>query len=190
MFTSTSKPPTTASISDAERSLLDIPGNAPPESKASLAGMMGAIFGIRDGYRDGFALDVARRLALTEVTVRAKEEEESRKEWRVVFETTVEPDMVNAGGSMHGGCSAYLVDICTSLALAAAGKPGTVSQAIDMVYHAPAPLGCRIRIVNLTITLGARVSSARCEIWDTDNKRLIATGLHMKMSPSPGASKL
>lgn len=73
-------------------------------------------------------------------------------------------DMVNAGGSMHGGCSAYLVDICTSLALAAAGKPGTVSQAIDMVYHAPAPLGCRIRIVNLTITLGARISSARCEV--------------------------
>ena len=72
--------------------------------------------------------------------------------------------MVNAGGSMHGGCSAYLVDICTSLALAAAGKPGTVSQAIDMVYHAPAPLGCRIRVVNWTITLGARVSSARCEV--------------------------
>ena len=88
---SSSEPPSTAQISDAERSLLSIPGNAPEESKATLAGMMEAIFGIREGYSDGFALDVARRLRLTEVSVKGKEEESSRQEWKVVFEAIVEP---------------------------------------------------------------------------------------------------
>ena len=88
---SSSEPPSAAQISDAERSLLSIPGNAPEESKATLAGMMEAIFGIREGYRDGFALDVARRLRLTEVSVQGKEEESSRQEWKVVFEAIVGP---------------------------------------------------------------------------------------------------
>ncbi|KAI0034591.1 HotDog domain-containing protein, partial [Vararia minispora EC-137] len=96
----------------------------------------------------------------------------------------VKTDMLNGGGNMQGGCTAFLIDVCSSLGLAAAGRPETVSQAINISYHAPAPLGCKIRIINTSMAIGARISSIRCEIWDVTHKRLVATGIHMKMRPS------
>jgi hypothetical protein len=70
---------------------------------------------------------------------------------------------------------------CSSLAFAAAGRVNTVSQAINMVYHAPAPVyvtasgflashaliyysGHHLRIVNRTMTIGSRILSARTEV--------------------------
>ena len=55
-------------------------------------------------------------------------------------------DMINGGGNIHGGCSAFLVDVCSSLSLSALslvteGKEYlSVSQAINMIYHSPAVL--------------------------------------------------
>ncbi|TFY67510.1 hypothetical protein EVG20_g3923 [Dentipellis fragilis] len=160
-----------------------VAGNASPEAKQRVA----RGYAIIARKTSGFSAPIAERLRLVEVDVRGKAEEPSREEARVVCETEVAEDMVNIAGNMHGGCSAFLVDVCSSTPFAALSPDGAmgVSQAINMVYHAPARLGDKLKIVSTTITVGARVMSARCEIWDVTNHRLVASGVHIKMDPSP-----
>ncbi|KAK6971335.1 hypothetical protein R3P38DRAFT_3242698 [Favolaschia claudopus] len=40
----------------------------------------------------------------------------------------------------------------------------TVSQSLNVVFHAPAALGETLRIVNTTLTVGSRAMSARTEV--------------------------
>ncbi|CAE6523356.1 unnamed protein product [Rhizoctonia solani] len=100
-------------------------------------------------------------------------------------------DMLNLLGTLHGGCAAYLIDICTSIAIAVApqgvnnpsewwGKTG-VSQALNVLYHAPARSGTTLKIISETIVLGGRAGTVRCEIWDMPNNTLVASGTHTKM---------
>ncbi|KAA1466659.1 Thioesterase/thiol ester dehydrase-isomerase [Dentipellis sp. KUC8613] len=160
-----------------------VAGNASLDAKARVA----RGYAIIAKKTSGFSAPIARRLHLVEVDVRGKADEPSRQEARVVCETEVAEDMLNIAGNMHGGCSAFLVDVCSSTPFAALSPEGAmgVSQAINMVYHAPARLGDKLKIVSTTIAVGARVMSARCEIWDTTNHRLVASGVHVKMDPSP-----
>jgi len=144
------------------------------------------------GSLAGFARGVGDRFVLREISYIEKAEEPERMEGRTVIGITVGSDMVNFLGSMHGGCTAYLIDICTSLALTAfemseGGEPGlpSVSQALNIVYHSPAKLGDELRIVNTTIAVGSRAMSARCEIWNETHHRQVASGIHTKMRPSP-----
>ncbi|KZV64571.1 Thioesterase/thiol ester dehydrase-isomerase [Peniophora sp. CONT] len=133
-----------------------------------------------------FAQSVVRRMSITEVSLVSKSEAPSRTESRVVCELPVASDMANAGHIMHGGCTGYLVDVCSTLALAAAGASAysNVTQSLNVVYHAPAPVGHRIRVINWSVAVGSRIMSARTEIWDIDDERLVATGTHIKMKPS------
>ncbi|KAL0950343.1 hypothetical protein HGRIS_010311 [Hohenbuehelia grisea] len=143
-----------------------------------------------------FSQAIAQRMDVTEVSILKKVEEPQKQEARVVCECIVEEDMLNGGGRIHGGCSATLVDLCTALALVAynlgvTGKPNfSVSQAINMVYHSPAELGEKLRIVSTTMTVGARAMSARCEIWNATQHRLVASGIHITMIPSAPPAKL
>ncbi|KAL7282508.1 hypothetical protein ACG7TL_003979 [Trametes sanguinea] len=126
--------------------------------------------------------------------------------------------MLNIGGNMHGGCAVYLIDVCSSMALAVLGmatnKPWNfVSQAINTTFHAPAPPGVKIEIANTTVSFGSRTVTAITEvstlshcliisspqltcfssalqIWDTTNNRLCVTGTHNKMKPSEPKTKL
>ncbi|KAJ7590281.1 HotDog domain-containing protein [Mycena floridula] len=169
-----------------------ISGNAPSSMKSALMKTL------QLHKIDGFAPDVAEELVLEEVSLLDNNDgylegsapSSSKQEARVVLRTTVTDLMANVGGSIHGGCSAYLIDICSTLALIAlgiarTGKPGlTVSQTLNVVYHSPASTGNQLRIVNTTISVGARVSSTRTEIWDITTNRLVASGVHIKMNPS------
>jgi len=138
----------------------------------------------------GFADSVGGRVRITEVSIRPKDEEPEKLESYVVCETVVEEDMVNGGGNIHGACSTYLIDICTSLPLSAlsltSGGSGLsgVSQVINTVYHSPARIGDLLRIVSTTLALGSRAMSVRCEIWNVPHHRLVASGVHIKMEPS------
>ncbi|RPD56449.1 hypothetical protein L227DRAFT_614590 [Lentinus tigrinus ALCF2SS1-6] len=108
---------------------------------------------------------------------------------RVVFEIDMAEDMLNARGNLHGGCTMHLIDICTTTALMslkiAMNKEGDyVSQAVNTVFHAPAKVGARLEIINTTTAWGSRSISARTEIWDITNRRLIATGIQNQMQTS------
>ncbi|TBU35361.1 hypothetical protein BD311DRAFT_743851 [Dichomitus squalens] len=64
-------------------------------------------------------------------------------------------------------------------------KPSNfVSQALNTTFHAPAPCGAKIEVVNTTVSFGARTVSAVTEIWDITNRRLCMMGVHNKMAPS------
>ncbi|KAG6841294.1 hypothetical protein C0991_012464 [Blastosporella zonata] len=174
------------------RDISRVSGNAPDDVKTVVSntsmfyahhidGVTGPIFGEA----------ITKRLDITEVSIEQKAEEPLKAEGRVVCELTVEEDMVNGGGKIHGGCSAFLVDVCSSMCLMAlrlsttGDYEGSVSQSLNIVYHSPADLGDRLRIVNTTMTMGARALSARTEIWNVTHHRLVSSGVHIKMKPSP-----
>ena len=147
-----------------------------------------------------FGASILKRMAVTELSVLTKAEEPQKLEARAVCELTVEEDMINGGGNIHGGCSAFLIDVCSTLALMTLSMTNSpdadfqalrsVSQSLNVVYHSPAGLGDKIRLVNSTMTLGARAQSARTEIWNLTHHRLVASGVHVKMQPSPPKSRL
>ncbi|TFK46945.1 hypothetical protein OE88DRAFT_1666748 [Heliocybe sulcata] len=183
--------PLAISLSEASQ----IRGNVSPEVKQTVASLAPRFAVTPDG-KPGFASSVGKRLKVTEVSLLPNKEERERRECRVVVELAVEDDMLNGVGTMHGGCSAFLIDNCSTMPLAAyslaTNGPGSlaagVSQALNIVYHAPALLGDRLRIVSTTIAVGARVMSARCEVWNDTRRRLVVSGVHVKMEPS--AAKL
>ncbi|TCD70429.1 hypothetical protein EIP91_003510 [Steccherinum ochraceum] len=146
----------------------------------------------------GFAQTVSQRVLTTEMYLYRREEEPNKWEAKTISECVVTPDMTNYGGMMHGGCTSYIVDICTSVALALLqfhlGKvPLNVSQALNVMFHTPAPTGAKLKIISRTIVSGSRIQSTQCEIYDSTNSRLVATGTHTKMETSikpPPQSKL
>jgi len=162
-----------------------IKGNVSPERKQQLETIMYQIM----ARSDVFGTSVGKRIVITEASIVPKAEEASRTEARVVCEVTVEEDMLNPGKSLHGGCAAFLIDSCSTLVFVAAGRSAGVTASLDCVYHAPAALGSKLRIVNTGMAVGARIMSARTEIWDDTKKRLCVTGIHVKMEPSPAKSQ-
>lgn len=150
------------------------PGSAPQEAKERVARLFSVVLQEQD---QGFALPIAKRIEITEVSAEEKKGVPGRMETTVVCEldvqqgnavaasrTSAEPegraDMINGLGSLHGGASAYLINVyvvssvslvhmheglivtapsCSSLALAAVGKMNHVSQVLNVVYHAPVP---------------------------------------------------
>ncbi|EGO02304.1 hypothetical protein SERLA73DRAFT_42272, partial [Serpula lacrymans var. lacrymans S7.3] len=160
-----------------------IPGNAPPKLKALV------LHALRKRTTDGpnfkgFEPEISDRLAWKEISVLQKLEEPEKLEGRVVMEITVDKDMINANGVLHGGCTGYILSNCSTLpilvlGLATGGKGELgVSQFIDILYHSPATLGDKLRIVSSTLALGGRAMTARCEIWSETHHRLVASAVH------------
>ncbi|KAG8863806.1 hypothetical protein FRB96_007643 [Tulasnella sp. 330] len=111
---------------------------------------------------------------------------------RAVYELKVERDMCNPTGNFHGGCVAYLVDVCTSVSycLHDDWDCNHVSMSLETLYHAPAVEGSTIRIVCTLTAMGGRVGTSRCEIWGKEHGKLVASASHMKMKagkPKPKA---
>ncbi|KIM57938.1 hypothetical protein SCLCIDRAFT_16861 [Scleroderma citrinum Foug A] len=138
----------------------------------------------------GFESEIASRIIWKEMSLLEVAEEPEKLEGRTVFEITVEDDMVNPAGALHGGCSALLINSCSTmpialLSLATTGRAEFgASQSLSIVYHSPAMLGDRLRIVGATLSVGSRILSSRCEIWNAAKHRLVATGVHIKMPAS------
>ncbi|KAJ8596744.1 hypothetical protein M405DRAFT_103141 [Rhizopogon salebrosus TDB-379] len=139
-----------------------------------------------------FETELVSRLHLTEVSVLPKAEEPEKLEARVVFEVIADEYMANSNGHLHGGCTAMLIDNCSSIPIYVLGLAtsaiytdgGGVSQSLNIVYHSPASMGDKLRIVSTTLTVGNRALSSRCEVWSTTRHRLVASAVHIKMAPS------
>jgi len=164
-----------------------IAGNVSLDLKEFIALQFKDIMANKTGI--GFAQSVGMKFALMEISWLKKPEEPERMEARVVMEGFVDDDMANSWGNLHGGCTAYLADICTTMALLTFdmltdGYRGSVSQSLNVMYHSPASIGDKVRIVNTTMTVGSRAMSARCEIWNETHHRLVASAVHAKMVPS------
>ncbi|KAJ7631963.1 HotDog domain-containing protein [Mycena polygramma] len=134
--------------------------------------------------KNGFGGSIMEQVLVTHAFVQDKAEEPQKKEARVVCEIDVTEDMLNDGGNIHGACSAFLIDMCSSACLMVFQRGMHVSQTLNIVYHSPAVLGEKLRIINTTMTVGTRVMTVRTEIWNATQYRLVASGVHVKMRPS------
>ncbi|KXN88989.1 Acyl-coenzyme A thioesterase 13 [Leucoagaricus sp. SymC.cos] len=174
-----------------------IKGNASAATREILSNPA-ALFAGKPGSRTvpTYEDEMMRRAVVTEARIANKREDERKKEAIVVVELEITEPMTNGVGNIHGGCIACLVDVMTTLALVTYSLDVDsaffvgVSQSMNVTYHSPATAGDKLRIVNYTVTGGSRAKTARCEIWNATHHRLVASGLHIKMNPSPSKSKL
>ncbi|KAJ3985995.1 hypothetical protein F5890DRAFT_1552674 [Lentinula detonsa] len=167
-----------------------VSGNASDDIKQFLVDPLLSFNTLIEGkYRTTFADGVVNRITIDEASLSQQGHSHS-KEARVICSIRVAEDMIDGAGILHGGCSALLVDLCSTLAMAAlqmyiTGKPVvTVSQAMNVVFHAPADLGEDLRIINTSVTTGKRIVSAKTEIWSVTHRRLLVSGVHVKMTPT------
>ncbi|KAI5887727.1 uncharacterized protein SCHCODRAFT_02705063 [Schizophyllum commune H4-8] len=171
-----------------------IEGNAPRFLKEAVLKWL-ALFGGWVSAPDGseatfFGSTIRDDLRVTEVSIVQSPSEQPKA--RVVCEVRVWEDMVDIVDSMHGGCTAFLIDEISALAVVILAMhngqeapSAGVSQTIDTVFHAAAPLGTALRIVGTCSSLAADTSIVcNAEIWDIDNRRLVASGTHIKMQAS------
>ncbi|KAI0340836.1 Thioesterase/thiol ester dehydrase-isomerase [Trametopsis cervina] len=162
--------------------------NVSAEVKAALARWTTKMSGV-----EYFGDAVFQKLETTEIEILESSDAPGKRQGRLVVEVDVTDDMCNPISTLHGGCIAALVDQCTSFVIALLSQymsPGNdihVSLMLNTTFHSPAPAGTRLRIVSTTVASGRRTQTARIEIYDKTRGRLVATGVHIKMSPSPGA---
>ncbi|OCH90811.1 hypothetical protein OBBRIDRAFT_834710 [Obba rivulosa] len=159
-----------------------IAGNAPEHIKQITLNTL-HVYGI--GPKDCFGASVGDKIRIVEVNI---DIEGKRQEASAVCEVRVTTDMLNSAGVMHGGCVGYLVDLCAAVPLVALGvakrsNGAGVTQALNILFHAPAPLDAYLRITSNSITLGGRLMTSRCEIVLKDSRRAIASAFLSKMQP-------
>jgi len=164
-----------------------ITGDASPELKREVA----RSWPFSQLDPDHFASSIGARLELVEVSVVPKREDAQVMEARIVAEIDVLPGMLNMLNSTHGGCIAYLVDICTSIPAIVLEvyhgkdpKPVTVSQSLAVYFLGPSRVGDRLQLVSTTVAVGARVRTLYCEVWVKNRHKLIATATHVKLEPN------
>ncbi|KAG8894365.1 hypothetical protein FRB99_001321 [Tulasnella sp. 403] len=134
-----------------------------------------------------FAGTVGQRLKVVRVDVDPSPDgNDKRKTASVECEVEVKEDMVNAFGTLHGGCSGFLIDVCATLPLIVLSDEkwgsGGITQGLNLVFHAPAKAGSTLLIKSSSVAVGGRAATARCEIWDKSRNGLVATGTNIKMT--------
>ncbi|EMD37180.1 hypothetical protein CERSUDRAFT_115092 [Gelatoporia subvermispora B] len=159
-----------------------ISGNAPDYVKQVTLSTL-HVYGV--GPKGCFGASVGDKIRIVEVNI---EKRGRRQESSAVCEVTVTEDMLNSAGVMHGGCVGYLVDLCAAVPLVALGvakksNGAGVTQALNILFHAPAAHNSCLRITSNSITLGGRLMTSRCEIVDKDSGRAIASAFLSKMQP-------
>ncbi|KAI0686598.1 HotDog domain-containing protein [Earliella scabrosa] len=165
----------------------DVSGNAPHDVKQLTLNTLGA-YGV--GKEDCFAHIVGRRIHITEMDIDQKGD---KAEVTVIAEVQASREMLNGAGTVHGGCLCYLIDNCASFPLVALGilrnvNGVGVTQSMNIFFHAPASLQTIMQIKSVSVTLGGRIMTSRCEITDKQSGRMIASALLGKMQPA-GATK-
>ncbi|KAH8678339.1 HotDog domain-containing protein [Xylariales sp. PMI_506] len=112
----------------------------------------------------------------------------------VTFRFTVLPDHANGLNNMHGGCTATLFDLCTSMPLHFVSRPGFwqymgVSRTLNCTYLRPIPVGTTVDIECTLMQVGKKLATVRGEMravreGDPDGAKgpLLAVCEHGKVS--------
>ncbi|CAK5282505.1 unnamed protein product [Mycena citricolor] len=135
--------------SDLETDIASVAGNAPDGVKQLVVNTFYA-YGVGTSP-DTFGYRVGRATRWVDMSVSAAEPQASVKKGKqrmeavTVAEVTVSKDMLNGAGMLHGGCLTYLIDNCASTPLIVlgllSGMNGVgVTQSMNVLFHAPAPL--------------------------------------------------
>lgn len=100
---------------------------------------------------------------------------------KVIFKFTVQDDMCNRSGTMHGGALMTLVDDTTTIALLA-GDPqtrGQVTSNLDTRFLSPAQPGDELTVIARNDKFGKSVGFCSCEIYK--ESVLVALASHTKI---------
>lgn len=97
-------------------------------------------------------------------------------------------------GNLHGGATALLIDMTTTLALAPISKPGFwqyagVSRTLSVTYLRPAPVGRRIRIIAEVVQAGRTVCTLKGRVEDEETGKLLSIAEHGKVAIDPPVEK-
>ncbi|KAF9000295.1 hypothetical protein BDQ17DRAFT_1359972 [Cyathus striatus] len=141
-----------------------------------------------------YGATIGQRLKFTEINVhrRGASGDDQAAYGETMFEIDVEKDMCNIFGTLHGGCTAYIIDPCSVSSLVTLGRAlgldGTgVSQSMNLIWHQPIPLGSKLRVVSTSMFIQGRIRSARCELWVGD--KLCVSAVHSTINPTIPPSK-
>ncbi|KAJ7097462.1 HotDog domain-containing protein [Mycena epipterygia] len=164
-----------------------IGGNAPDYVK-QLTGNTFYAYGVGSA-RDSFGYAVGRATRFVDMSIHRSMERAGRLEATTIAEVEVTKHMLNGAGMLHGGCVTYLIDNCCSTPLVVLGVLQNtngvgVTQTMNVAFHAPAPVGCHLRIISSSVSMGGRVMTARCEIIDKASGRIVASATLNKMQPA------
>ncbi|KAJ7473478.1 HotDog domain-containing protein [Mycena latifolia] len=175
---------------DGAIDLASIGGNAPAYVKQLCCNTFYA-YGVGVDPQ-AFGYPVGRATRFVDMSIERSRERAGRLEATTVAELTVTKHMLNGAGMLHGGCVTYLIDNCCSTPLVVLGvfqntNGVGVTQAMNVLFHAPAPLGSQLRIISTSISMGGRIMTSRCEIVDKTTGRIVASAFLNKMQPQPAA---
>lgn len=142
---------------------------------------------VSNGYLQAFDVFVKSNLRLVSVVLHPKGSPGPL--CTCVFALTVTSPLCNRFGTLHGGATAYLIDICTTLALAPIAAPGFwgsagVSRTLSATYLRPAPQGMEVRVVAEVVQAGRRTCSLRARVEDGQTGVWLSTGEHCKVENS------
>lgn len=109
----------------------------------------------------------------------------------VVCSLVVDKSCVNLNGSLHGGYSALLIDVVSTLAFVAhdMSKPG-VSVDLNSTYLATCQIGDEVKVVAKVLKMGKTLGFSSVDISRAKDGVLICTGRHTKSFPPPRQAKL
>lgn len=100
---------------------------------------------------------------------------------RFIGEMVIEPQHTNVYGSLHGGFTATLIDICTSIAMSTHPRKGNgVSVDLNISYLKPGLLNERIVIKADTIRVGKTMGFSEAVITNKATGDILAKGMHTK----------
>ncbi|UKZ47264.1 hypothetical protein TrVGV298_001481 [Trichoderma virens] len=114
---------------------------------------------------------------------------------KVTFSFTVDNKHTNGFGNLHGGCSASLLDFCTSMALVLVSKPGFwqtmgVSRTLNTTYMRPVPAGMEVLMECEILQVGKRLCALRGTMRRKSDGELLCICEHNKANVDPEPSKL
>ncbi|KAL1918337.1 uncharacterized protein VTP21DRAFT_2997 [Calcarisporiella thermophila] len=134
---------------------------------------------LRDNLEDArWAITLLPRLSIAS----ARTNERGNPE--LVFNFTVSDAESNSFGIMHGGCTATLIDICTSIAVMALEKEtfrtGGVSTNLAVNYISGAHTGTALLVKCCVRRVGKSLAFLDCDVVEKESGKLIATATHTK----------
>ncbi|CAD5211290.1 unnamed protein product [Bursaphelenchus okinawaensis] len=101
-------------------------------------------------------------------------------------EFTVTEDLTNGWKTLHGGCTATLVDMITTMVLYTTDDekvhPG-VSVDMALSYYGPAQLGDKVIIDATIIRKGRTLAYTKADLYLKDSLKPVAFGTHTKAFP-------
>ncbi|KAL3959472.1 thioesterase superfamily domain-containing protein [Purpureocillium lilacinum] len=103
----------------------------------------------------------------------------------VTFAFTVQHEHCNNMGTMHGGCTASIFDVCTTLPVAFAMAPGSwemlgVTRTLNVSYMLPVFVGDEVLIECEILQIGKKLAALRGVMRRMGDNAIVATCEHGK----------